>query len=51
MARATIQGIPVKIYKYYQIDGFMVCDVKYPHLNTCVPVLAELIDVEVVNGN
>lgn len=48
MSRATISGIEVKIYKYYRVDGFMVCDVKYPHLNTCVPVLAELIDVEVV---
>ena len=48
MSKATISGIEVKIYKYYQVDGFMVCDVKYPHLDRCVPVLAELIDLEVV---
>ena len=46
MSRATISGIEVKIYKYYIVDGFMICDVKYPHIDRLLPVLAELIDVE-----
>ena len=47
MSKARIQGIEVTIYNFYIISGYMVCDVKYPHLNTRVPVLAELIDLEV----
>lgn len=48
MSRATISGIEVKVYKYYMVDGFMVCDVKYPHIDRLLPVLAELIDLEVI---
>ena len=48
MSKATIQGIEVKVYGYYVVDGIMLCDVKYPHLAHSVPVIADLIDLEVV---
>ena len=46
MSKAKIQGIEVTIYNFYMISDYLVCDVKYPHLSTKVPVLAELIDLE-----
>lgn len=47
MTKAKIGDIEVTIYRYYQVSGFMMCDVKYPHINRLLPVLAELIELEV----
>lgn len=47
MPRAKIGDIEVIIYRYYQVNGHMICDVKYPHINRLLPVIAELIEVSV----
>lgn len=47
MTKAKIGDIEVTIYRYYQVNGYMICDVKYPHINRLLPVIAELIELEV----
>lgn len=47
MAKAKIGDIEVIIYRYYQINGHMLCDVKFPYYKPLIPVLAELIEVMV----
>lgn len=47
MSRAKIGDIEVIIYRYYNVSGHMICDVKFPYYKPLIPVLAELIELEV----
>ena len=45
-SKAYVNGVECTIYDYTNINGVMICRVRYSNYNILLPVLAELIEVK-----